>query len=314
MRKRGIWIFGLCLVGLIAILCLPGCSSDEGKRSVVVYTSQDQVYAEPLLQEFERRSGIKVRAVYDSEAVKTVGLVNRLIAEKSHPQCDVFWNNEELRTRQLDAMGILRETNAWAAFGIRDRLMVVNTKHFVGGVRPPGFLELTNQMWRGRVALAYPLFGTTGTHFLVLRQRWGENAWLDWCRALQANKPLLVDGNSVVVKMVGRGEAWVGLTDSDDVMAGAHDELPVAAVRIGLASEGLQIPNTVAILRGAPHPAEAQQLSDYLRADGVYQYLFDAGALQGRAAALDASTSINWSALLETQQAGLDQLKEIFLR
>ena len=30
----------------------------------------------------------KVRAVYDSEAVKTVGLVNRLIAEKSHPIAD----------------------------------------------------------------------------------------------------------------------------------------------------------------------------------------------------------------------------------
>ena len=36
-----------------------------------------------------------VRAVYDSEAVKTVGLVNRLIAEKANPQCDLFWNNEE---------------------------------------------------------------------------------------------------------------------------------------------------------------------------------------------------------------------------
>ena len=286
----------------------------DGSKAVIVYTSQDQVYAEPILQEFERRSGIKVRAVYDSEAVKTVGLVNRLIAEKNHPQCDVFWNNEELRTRQLDAMDVLRETNAWTAFGFRERVMVVNTKHFVGDVQPPGFLELTNQTWRGRVALAYPLFGTTGTHFLVLRQRWGEKAWLDWCRALQANKPLLVDGNSVVVKMVGRGEAWVGLTDSDDVMAGAHDGLPVARVPIDLVREGLQIPNTVAILRGAPHPAAAQQLSDYLHGDGVYQYLFNAGALQGRAVALESGASINWNALLKTQQAGLDQLKEIFLR
>ncbi|MBC8003291.1 MAG: substrate-binding domain-containing protein, partial [Opitutaceae bacterium] len=185
---------------------------------------------------------------------------------------------------------------------------------FVGGVQPPGFLELTNQVWRGRVALAYPMFGTTGTHFLVLRQRWGEKAWLDWCRALQANKPLLVDGNSVVVKMVGRGEAWIGLTDSDDVMAGAQDGLPVASVPINLARDGLQIPNTVAILRSAPHPSEAQQLSDYLRGDGVYQYLFEAGALQGRTMTLNAGVPINWTALLETQQAGLNQLKEIFLR
>lgn len=304
----------LTMVGMVWVMLKVVSFKHGATTEVIVYTSQDQVYAEPLLQEFERRSGIRVRAVYDSEAVKTVGLVNRLIAEKNHPQCDVFWNNEELRTRQLDQMGILRETNAWAAFGFRERLMVVNTKRFNGDVPPPRFLELTNQMWRGRVALAYPLFGTTGTHFLVLRQRWGEKAWRDWCRALQANKPLLVDGNSVVVKMVGRGEAWIGLTDSDDVLAGAQDGLSVASVPIDLAQEGLQIPNTVAILRGALHPAEAQQLSDYLSSDGVYQYLFNAGALQGRATVVDGGSSINWNALLATQQAGLDQLKEVFLR
>ena len=37
---------------------------------------------------------------------------------------------------------------------------------------------------------------------------------------MAANKPFLVDGNSVVVKLVGKGEAWVGLTDSDDIADG----------------------------------------------------------------------------------------------
>src|ERR1051326_9229542 len=53
----------------------------EAARTVVVYASQDQAYAEPILQDFTKRTGIKVRAVYDSEAVKTVGLANRLLAE-----------------------------------------------------------------------------------------------------------------------------------------------------------------------------------------------------------------------------------------
>ena len=77
---------------LIGVLLLAGCS--PGGDSVTVYTSQDQVYAEPILQRFEQETGIRVRAVYDSEAVKTVGLVNRLIAEKNHPRCDLFWNHE----------------------------------------------------------------------------------------------------------------------------------------------------------------------------------------------------------------------------
>src|SRR5437867_734707 len=104
------------------LLFSAGCDSNR-QGEVVVYTSQDREYAEPIFQEFTRRSGIKVNALYDSEAAKTVGLANRLLAEKSHPQSDVFWNNEELRTWQLAAKGVL-ETN-WASVGYRSRRVVL---------------------------------------------------------------------------------------------------------------------------------------------------------------------------------------------
>ena len=72
----------------VTALLLVGCGS--GGDVVTVYTSQDQVYAEPILREFEQQTGISVRAVYDSEAVKTVGLVNRLIAEKANRSATCF--------------------------------------------------------------------------------------------------------------------------------------------------------------------------------------------------------------------------------
>jgi len=74
---------------------------------VVVYTSLDQIFSEPVLRDFERLTGIKVRAVYDVEAAKTTGLVNRLIAEKKRPKCDVFWNSEIGRTIVLKRKGVL---------------------------------------------------------------------------------------------------------------------------------------------------------------------------------------------------------------
>jgi iron(III) transport system substrate-binding protein len=145
-------------------------AAEPGSRGkVVVYSSQDQVYAEPILQQFERQTTLRVLAVNDSEAVKTVGLANRLLAERAHPQCDVFWNNEELRTRQLAAQGVLRESRPWAAIGYRSRRLVINTNRLSPAAAPKSLVELTNQAWRGKVALAYPLFGTTGTHFLALR-------------------------------------------------------------------------------------------------------------------------------------------------
>ncbi len=194
----------------------------------IIYCAQDQVYAEPIFRDFEKATGTKIRAVYDSEAVKTVGLANRLLAERAHPVCDVFWGNEEMRTRQLAAQNVFRETNGWAAFGYRSRRMVINNNHLPLASAPRSMFDLTNELWRGKVALAYPQFGTTATHFHVLRQYWGDERWQRWCRALAENKPFLVDGNSGVVKIVARGEAWIGLTDSDDIAAGQAEGLPIA--------------------------------------------------------------------------------------
>ncbi|MHC4758944.1 MAG: hypothetical protein ACYTE8_09825 [Planctomycetota bacterium] len=46
------------------------------QQQVVVYTSLDKVFSQPILDLFEKETGIKVLDVYDSEATKTTGLVN----------------------------------------------------------------------------------------------------------------------------------------------------------------------------------------------------------------------------------------------
>ena len=293
------------------MLCV-GCNPD--RNIVIVYASQDQVYAEPILQEFTKQTGIRVRAVYDNEAVKTVGLANRLLAERSRPQCDVFWNNEEFRTRQLAGENTFRETNAWVAVGYRSRRVVINTNHVALSNAPRDLVELTNQIWRGKVAVAYPLFGTTATHFLALRQSWGDEKWSSWCQALQANKPFLVDGNSVVVKQVARGEAWIGLTDSDDIAAEQQEGSPVTALPIS--AETLLIPNTIAVLRGSPHPHQAQQLFSFLQRREVIERLIAVKALEGFSAS-EITVPIlhpDWTALLRDLDGSTSALEKIFLR
>ena len=114
---RAVWVLCLCALALVS------CRRSDSP-SVVIYTSQDQQFAEPILAEFTRQTGIKVSAVYDSEAVKTVGLANRLLAEASHPQCDVWWSNEALRTWQLARRGVL-DANTLVEFGFRSRRIVI---------------------------------------------------------------------------------------------------------------------------------------------------------------------------------------------
>lgn len=305
----------IALIGLSAGLLFPILAQVKRWRAqTVVYASQDYVYAEPILRDFTHLTGVKVRAVYDSEAVKTVGLANRLLAERSNPQCDVFWNNEELRTRQLAAQNVFRETNAWVAIGFRSRRVVINTNRLALANAPRRLVELTNSTWRGKVALAYPLFGTTATHFLALRQHWGDANWQTWCRALQANKPFLVDGNSVVVNLVGRGEALIGLTDSDDIAAGQREGLPIAALPVS--EECLLIPNTLAVVRAARHPLEAQKLFEYLQRPEVVEKLIAFNALEGRSAREVTAHTLNvdWQDLLRDLDEATAALNRIFLR
>jgi iron(III) transport system substrate-binding protein len=283
-------------------------------HQVVAYCAQDQVYAEPILQKFEKTTGIKVLALYDNEAVKTVGLANRLLAERSHPVCDVFWGNEEMRTRQLAGQNVFREKNGWAAFGYRSRRLVINTNSLAPGAAPLSLDQLTNSIWRVKLAMAYPQFGTTATHFHVLRQYWGETAWESWCRALAANKPMLVDGNSEVVKAVARGDAQIGLTDSDDIADGQREGLPVAA--LAMTGETLLIPNTVAVVRRAPDPDSAQQLFEYLQTPPVVETLVRARALEGNSPTAVARPTLRpkWPAVLKDVDVTTRELNRFFLR
>jgi iron(III) transport system substrate-binding protein len=293
---------------------LAGCGKNAS-QIVVVYTSQDEVFAEPILKQFEQETGIQARTVYDSEAVKTVGLVNRLLTERDNPQCDVFWNNEEFRTRQLASRGIFRETNGWTHLGYRSRRIVINTNLVSAAQAPRTFSDATNVIWRGKVALAYPMFGTTATHFHALRQFWGDEVWRNWCLALEANKPFLVDGNSVVVKMVSRGEAWWGFTDSDDIAGAQREGFPVEP--LPTTEETLFIPNTVGVIKNCPHPDAAERLYEYISDPKVSAKLVELHALEGvtlDSAKANTGLKVDWDTLLKNLENVTAEIQHIFLR
>jgi iron(III) transport system substrate-binding protein len=264
---------------LLAIfVLLSGCSQNE--RVVVVYTSQDQVYAEPLLAEFTKQTGIRVLPVFDSESVKTAGLVQRLIAEKDRPVADIFWSNEEMLSRQLITRGVL-DSNHVAYVGQRTRRIVINTNKVSLAEAPRSMANLADPKWRGKVAMAYPVYGTTAAHMARLRETWGDEKWKQWCDRFAANKPFIVDGNSAVVRLVGAGEAWIGVTDSDDVAAGLRNNLPIATVPIDskFNDEFLRIPNTIAIVTGSAGEDGAQEFYSFAQSEKTLAALVAAKAL-----------------------------------
>ncbi|MEA2091963.1 MAG: iron ABC transporter substrate-binding protein, partial [Campylobacterota bacterium] len=92
----------ILLTLLLTAFIFISCGSNRAKEELVVYTSVDQVFSSKILKEFEKETGIDVKAVYDTEASKAVGLEKRLLQEREHPKADIFWNSENLRTARLD--------------------------------------------------------------------------------------------------------------------------------------------------------------------------------------------------------------------
>jgi iron(III) transport system substrate-binding protein len=289
------------------LLLATGCAKRD---YVVLYTSQDQFYAEPILKHFTATTGIEVRPVFDTESAKTAALAHRLRAEKNNPQCDVFWSNEEMHTRFLVRDGII-VSNAVKTIGFRSREVVINTNLVSLTNAPASLLEITQEKWRGKVAVAYPLFGTTSAHFMALRQQWGDAQWRAWCEGLVANGAKIVDGNSVVVRLVGAGECAIGLTDSDDIRAGLRQKLPISS--LPTFAEYFLIPNTVSVISGAPRPSAAERLANFLSDATTLQRLVDLGAIEGIEPPKDSTRlSIDWS---KADLDGMNEvLRKIFLR
>jgi iron(III) transport system substrate-binding protein len=248
------------------------------RNSLVVYCAHDSIYADQILREFERQTGIPIAVRYDTEATKSLGLVELLLQEKSHPRCDVFWNNELLGTLELADEDMLlpyrgsgyeripaafKDADArWAGFAARLRLWMVNTN------RMPPTEAAIQQALSGdldRVAISKPLYGTTRTQYTILWQLWGKDKLIAWHRDRQARHLREVNGNSTVKDLVSAGVCDLGWTDTDDFFEAKDEGKPVQMLPVRLENgRTICIPNTVAIIRGTRHLSESQKLVDFL--------------------------------------------------
>lgn len=266
-----------------------GCGSND-EDAVVVYTSVDQQLARKVLDAFTEQTGIEVRMRGDTEASKTAGLAQRLRAEAADPAADVFWSSEIFYTIRLGREGFLApyrsKTTAdwpdqfadpgglWHAFALRGRVIVYNTDRVSPGEAPRRLEDLLDAKWRGRIVMARPQFGTTGGDVASWFAHYGPDRATEILAGLKANDIRLAAGNSHVVREVASGCADVGFTDTDDVHVARRNGLPVAMTPLDQGGDGaLAIPNTVALVAGAPHPKAAARLIEFLLSEWTERML-----------------------------------------
>ena len=279
----------LATVVLVAVWLslLPSVGTDS--PTLVVYCAHDRIFAEQILDDFTHQTGIRVHVRFDTEATKSLGLINLIVQERQQPRCDVFWNNELLGMVELQQQGLLlpyqgpgwqripeqyrAADGSWVGFAARMRVAIFNTKQVSADEET---LQSIVQLEPFRLAIAKPLFGTTLTHYSVLWQLWGGDKLKGWHHDLRLRGVREVDGNAAVKDVVAQGTCDAGLTDTDDVFVALDNGLPVEMRPVRVASPSgdqtrqtdsgftICIPNTVGIIRGTKREEAARQLLDFL--------------------------------------------------
>lgn len=280
-------VLGFILAGLLAAAC-PGCSRGQDangpeSEKVVVYCSVDESYARTVLDRFAATHRVKVSAIYDSEAGKTTGLVNRLIAESraGRPGADVFWSGELFGTMRLAEQSLLdaydppsvadipfrfRDSHhRWTAMAVRARVLAFDPAQTSPDQVPARWEDLAKPEIAAQTAIANPLFGTTRGHVAAMFALWGPQRGRDFLTKLREGGALILDGNSATVRAVMDGRARYAMTDSDDVWAARRAGTTLDSKSLDMGDGGaLLIPCSVALIKGGPNQGAAKKLVDFL--------------------------------------------------
>src|SRR5438046_6487543 len=279
-RRKKIMRNAIGVVVALALIPILTSCRPTSSRTVVVYVSEDQVFSEPILKDFERETGITVKSVFDTEEAKSTGVMNRLVAEKDNPQAHMYWANEPVRADALKQRGVSTPYESpsaegigdqfkdpdyyWTGFSARARLLLVNAK---STIKPASVMAYTEPSAKGRTALANPLFGTTTDYVAALFTMWGDERARTFMNEMKKNGVKTTTSNGESADFVAAGQVDFSLVDSDDAVNRKKQGKPVEIIYPDQEPSGLGVlilPNAVVMIKGGPHPENGKRVIDYL--------------------------------------------------
>ncbi len=271
----------LGVVGLVA----SGCTGGSGDR-LTVYSGRTENLVGPLLDEFAQKTGIDVDVRYGQSADLAL-----LIAEEGdRSPADVFLSQSPGPMGFLESEGRLQEIaeesldlvparfrddgGRWVGLSGRIRVLVYNTDLVDPADLPDSVLDLTNEEFRGRVAIA-PENGSFQDFVSGMRELLGEDEAREWLEGMADNDSPTYANNTAILEAVARGEVEMGLVNHYyNERAKAEDPgTPTENYFFPDADVGTMVLVTAAgIVDTAPHVDEAQELVEFLLGEGAQRF------------------------------------------
>ena len=195
-----------------------------GGDTLTIYSGRTQNLIGPLLEDFAESTGIDIEVRYGQSADLAL-----LIAEEGdRTPADVFISQSpgavgflagdgRLRPIGDEVLGLVapefrNEDGLWIAMSGRIRVIVYNRDLVDPSELPASVFELTDERFRGRVAVAPPN-GSFQDFVTAMRELEGDDTTLDWLSGLEANDARTYPNNTSIVQAVGRGDVPMGLVN-----------------------------------------------------------------------------------------------------
>lgn len=282
------WMSVAAAAGAVALgLGLAGCGGEDD--SLTVYSGRTESLVSPLIERFSEETGIEVDVRYGD----TNDLALLIGTEGGDSPADVYWGQSPGATAYLAGRDLLaplpEETlgavaagfedpdGEWVGVSGRERTLVYNADLVEESELPGSVLDLTDERFRGRVALA-PSNGSFQDFVTAMRAIRGEQAAEDWLRGMAANDVATYANNNAIVEAVGRGEVEMGLVNHYYNYRFLEED-PSLPSRNHQFADGdignLIIPSSVSVLASSDQAEDARAFVDFLLSEESQRYFAD---------------------------------------
>jgi len=276
------------LAGLVASLALSSCGGSGA--DLTVYSGRNEELVGPLLERFERESGLEVEVRYGDSAE----LAATIAEEGGNSPADVFFSQDagalgavEDRLMRLPAPVLqavperFRDPDGrWSGVSGRARVIAYSTERLEEREVPDSVFALTQRRWRSRIG-----FPPSNASFQALVPAMpldaGDARTRKWLEALQANQPKRYENNTQTMEAIARGEIDLGLVNHYYLyeLSQENPGFPAANHYARRGDPGALINVAgVGILRTTERAENARRLASYLVSHPAQRYFADVTA------------------------------------
>ncbi|HWO74096.1 MAG TPA: iron ABC transporter substrate-binding protein [Dehalococcoidia bacterium] len=262
-------------------------TTDLSGTSLVIYSGRSEALVGPLVQNFEKATGIKASVKYAGSAE----LAATLLEEGSRSPADVFWSQDpgplgavssllaklpESLLSKVDAR-FRAEDGKWVGTSGRARVVVYNTDNVRESDLPTSILDFTYPKWKGRIGWA-PTNSSLQAMVTTIRLLKGDAAAQAWLEGIKANGAKVYANNTAVVEAVGKGEVDVGFVNHYYLHAVRKSNPNIKAANFHLKNGdpgAVILASGAGVLASSKKQAQALRFIEYLLSAEAQKYFAD---------------------------------------